>query len=126
MDLQRFCGTDETRPYLLKPFTRCGKTYATDGRIVVRIPPQDGIGDVDQQFNVEKPFEGMEVATFEPLPAFELSPDGIVRSARGAELNTNALDAPASARPAAGAERSPRGTANRSRLMAWLFLGSTW
>lgn len=41
--LQPFCSRDEGRHLLHKPFTRDGWTYATDGRIVIRVPAIDGV-----------------------------------------------------------------------------------
>jgi len=36
--LQPFCSTDETRLSLQTPYVRDGCTYATDGRVAVRVP----------------------------------------------------------------------------------------
>lgn len=44
-DLKKFCSTDHTRPTILKPFTQDGFTFATDGRILVRIPAIEGGAD---------------------------------------------------------------------------------
>lgn len=46
IDLQKFCGEDETfgssaRYIFTQPFTKNGWTYATDGRICIRIPTGD-------------------------------------------------------------------------------------
>lgn len=40
IDLTQFCSTDETRAVLMKPNTRAGFHFATDGRIIVRIQSQ--------------------------------------------------------------------------------------
>lgn len=60
IDLKKFCGTEETRPYLHNPFSRGDFTYATNGRIMVRVPRQDGVPDVEmpdgRKLDVEKPF----------------------------------------------------------------------
>lgn len=37
-DLKPFCGTEETRYYLRKPWSAGEFTYATNGRIAVRVP----------------------------------------------------------------------------------------
>jgi hypothetical protein len=42
IDLQPFCSTDKTRPSLLQPFTHGPWSYATDGRILVRVPRREG------------------------------------------------------------------------------------
>jgi len=41
--LKTFCGTDETRPSLMEPFSDDRYTYATDGRIIVRVPRIESI-----------------------------------------------------------------------------------
>jgi hypothetical protein len=38
LDLQPFCSTCETRPQLARPYNLDGWTYATDGRICLRVP----------------------------------------------------------------------------------------
>lgn len=78
IDLQPFCGNDECRhPYLMRPFTRRGYTYATNGHILVRVPPRSEIPDSEKDFRVERPFDGIECAIFTPLPAFVVpKPDG--------------------------------------------------
>lgn len=73
INLQPFCSTDETRFYLMKPFTRGGFTYATDGIIMVRVAERTDIPDVKQKFNQDAPLKGVETATFF-RPAFELPP----------------------------------------------------
>lgn len=73
IDLQPFCGTEETRFYLMKPFSRNGFTYATDGCIMVRVALRPDIPDVDKAFNQDKPLEGVEAASFF-RPSFELPP----------------------------------------------------
>lgn len=73
LDLQPFCGTDETRFYLMKPFSREGFTYATDGCIMVRVTLRPDVPDTDKPFNQNEPLNGVETATFF-RPAFELPP----------------------------------------------------
>lgn len=41
IDLQQFCGTDSTRAKLAAPFPDGEFTYATDGRIIVRVSALD-------------------------------------------------------------------------------------
>jgi hypothetical protein len=52
INLTPFCGTDETRPYLMKPFSRGDFTYATDGHICVRVSRRE---DVPEQENFDRP-----------------------------------------------------------------------
>jgi len=37
IDLQPFCSTWQSRPQIKRPFSRDGYTYATDGRVIVRV-----------------------------------------------------------------------------------------
>jgi hypothetical protein len=46
-DLQPFCGTDPTRFHLHSPFPVNGHTYATDGRILIRVPLITGTPDIE-------------------------------------------------------------------------------
>lgn len=41
--LRKFCSTDESRSVLLAPFSRGGDTYATDMRLIVRVPKLDSV-----------------------------------------------------------------------------------
>ena len=36
-DLMPFCSTDVKKPTIMQPWTRDGRTYATDGRIAIRV-----------------------------------------------------------------------------------------
>lgn len=71
IDLQQFCGKDETRPYLMKPFSVGDFTYATNGHIMVRVPKDPDIGPPSKSFNPDRPLEGVETATF-VAPKFKL------------------------------------------------------
>lgn len=73
IDLQQFCGKDETRPYLMKPFTFGDFSYATNGHIMVRVPKRAGVEPPSKSFNPEKPLEGLEQASF-AAPKFKLPP----------------------------------------------------
>jgi hypothetical protein len=73
LDLQQFCGADECRHYLMKPFSRDGFTYATNGHIMVRVVLRPEVPDVDKKFNQEGPLKDLDGATFF-RPSFELPP----------------------------------------------------
>lgn len=47
IDLKKFCENDQCRPYLNNPFSIGDFTYASDGRIAVRTPRLEGVGEVD-------------------------------------------------------------------------------
>lgn len=47
IDLNKFCGNEESRPYLSKPFSRGEHTFATNGHILVRVPIISGIPDTE-------------------------------------------------------------------------------
>ena len=71
IDLQQFCGADETRPYLMKPFSLGEFSYATNGHILVRVARLEGVDPPAKTFNPEKPLEGIEAASF-AAPYFKL------------------------------------------------------
>lgn len=66
IDLQQFCAGLDDRPHLRRPFTKGDYTYATDGRIMVRVPadaaPFDPCDRAD--IPVEPPFVKLAEATF--------------------------------------------------------------
>jgi hypothetical protein len=70
IDLQQFCSKDPMRAYLHKPFSRGRFTYATDGRIAVRVPrlaevPEQEKPDPEklfEQYFKEEPRGTIEVA----------------------------------------------------------------
>lgn len=48
MDLQKFCSKDIFRPHwALGPFNQNGRTYATDGHVLVSVPLRDDVTDDD-------------------------------------------------------------------------------
>lgn len=55
-DLLPFCSTDELRENLLKPFSVGEFTYATDGRIAVRVPRLPDVGEIEKPVGVERLF----------------------------------------------------------------------
>jgi hypothetical protein len=73
LDLQPFCSTDTDRYYLMKPFSRAGFTWATNGHILVRVQLRADVPDIDKKFNQAKPLEGFESTTF-IIPEFSLPP----------------------------------------------------
>lgn len=73
IDLQPFCGTDDSHPYLMKPFSREGFTWATDSHILLRVVLRNGVPDHDQKLNLAKQFARLDTATFF-RPRFNLPP----------------------------------------------------
>lgn len=70
LDLKPFCGIRETyRPYLKQPFTVGEFTYATDGRIMLRLPAMNEFGPPDAKVavNWNGPLDGIEAASFKKL-----------------------------------------------------------
>lgn len=70
--LQAFCSTDPTRPEVGKPFTRAGFTWATDGRVLVRVATIEGLDDGDLPWPVITP-EGL-MAEHQPGPKWYALP----------------------------------------------------
>jgi hypothetical protein len=73
VDLHPFCGSDEIRPYLMKPFSFGDFSYATNGHILVRVPKREGVEPPDKKFNPDKPLADLEKASF-TAPIFKLPP----------------------------------------------------
>lgn len=72
LDLQPFCSTDETRWYLLKPFSMGEFSYATNGHIEIRQPRREDIPEMDEKapkFDASAPFAGIESAVFSRIEA---------------------------------------------------------
>lgn len=69
IDLQQFCEKDGIRYYLAQPFILDGNTYASNGRIIVRIPGGGADTELPRSFAaaVRKMFAA-EHTDFAPLP----------------------------------------------------------
>jgi len=76
--LMPFCSTDECRPMLLKPWTRGAFTYATNGRIIVRLAAMPDVEECPSA-----PDAGKMMALYKPatrlVPIPELQPNPISR-----------------------------------------------
>lgn len=53
LDLSHFCCTEDDRPYLKQPWSRGDFTYATDGRVMVRVPRRSDIPENEDAPDVE-------------------------------------------------------------------------
>jgi hypothetical protein len=77
-DLKPFCGTDQYRDYISRPFSRDSFSYATDGIIAVRVERRE---DVPDQADRNKPditkLPWDKATDFVPLPAFSLPASGV-------------------------------------------------
>lgn len=74
MDLQRFCHPS-SEYNIDKPFSRGKWTYATDGRIAIRVPRVEGYDQDKGPKNIEQMFSYAEkrgVAVWQGLPEFKL------------------------------------------------------
>ena len=70
-DLQQFCATDGLRPVLKRPVTVGEYTYASDGRVLVRVPALDGALGFDSHHrpvNFEAVIPGEAGFPFLPIP----------------------------------------------------------
>lgn len=75
IELDKYCGDDGFRTYLSEPFTVGEFSYATDGRIIVRVPKRDDVpGTVKIGIAIEAPFKGIDKAQFGPLPHKPIPP----------------------------------------------------
>lgn len=66
--LQPFCSTASWRPYLQGPFSRGEFTYATDGHVLVRIPRDADVPEVEKSPAAEKIFEQNPAENFVHAP----------------------------------------------------------
>lgn len=79
IDLQQFCATDKTRPYLLKPFSAGEWSWATNGHIMVRVPRRSDVperakhGEPDVEKVIADTAEKLQ-GDFVPLPKVEFPP----------------------------------------------------
>lgn len=67
INLQQFCGDDQFRSYLNKPFSHGKFTYATNGHIMVRVPRLPDVPEQTKTGNWEGPFASLASAAFTPL-----------------------------------------------------------
>lgn len=74
--LQTFCSTDDMRLGLQSPLTINGYTYATDGRIIIKVPAIDGVPETTKEILIARicaEFSGVKnTGRFLPVPP----PDG--------------------------------------------------
>jgi hypothetical protein len=72
-DLQSFCSTEKSRPYLMSPWSHGDFTYATNGHILIRVPRLPEIAENPKAPNAEKVL-AMTASQSEttPLPSFEI------------------------------------------------------
>lgn len=70
IDLTPFCEKpDGYREYLKRPFSRAGFTWATDGRILVRVPLRADVEENPKAPHAEKIIPDFAGVEFAPLPA---------------------------------------------------------
>ncbi len=77
IDLAPFCAPEAKSPLLAQPWTQAGFTYATDARVIIRVPAQPGDVPADHPFtnSIEKflaDYPAPVDARFSALP----TPDG--------------------------------------------------
>ncbi|MDE2107035.1 MAG: hypothetical protein KGL39_58045 [Patescibacteria group bacterium] len=71
IDLQPFCSRDSSRPGILKPFSLGHYTYATDGRMLIRVARRDDVPtNPDAPRNVDSlyPDPSPSPRDYSPLP----------------------------------------------------------
>ena len=77
LDLSKFCGSDESRLYLHKPFSIGKFTYATNGHIMVRVAKRANVPFTKPDFpikNADGPLAGWDSATYQKME-FLLPPE---------------------------------------------------
>lgn len=58
IDLTSFCSTDPARPVLHRPFSKGEFTYATDGRVILRVARRPDVAEVKDAPHAERIFSG--------------------------------------------------------------------
>ena len=76
-DLQKFCGRETSRAYLMKPFTHGAYSWATDGHIIIRVPRIDGVAEtsgppIDDALATVMATKSGPLNT--PLPSYDIPP----------------------------------------------------
>lgn len=74
IDLQKFCGEDDLREQLTRPFRYKGHVYATDGWLLVRVADDEAYPSSDK-IAVEKALKLDEPRSFIKAPAVDLPPE---------------------------------------------------
>jgi hypothetical protein len=72
MDLTPFCGTDETRPQITKPFSRGEFTYATNGHLCIRVPRREDATEQDEVNVLNLPWDKPHY--YVPFPDIAMPP----------------------------------------------------
>lgn len=77
IDLQSFCDDDERRGYGIgKPFSRGEYTWATDGKIMLRVPRRDDVPENDKAPRAECVWPKVAADAFQPLVNADLPDPG--------------------------------------------------
>ena len=72
MDFLPFCSRDRNRNYLSSPFVIGGFTYATDGRVAVRVPGEHGVPATEKMpHSIVGMFDEAEARSFRPFVPVE-------------------------------------------------------
>jgi hypothetical protein len=77
IDLKPFCSSDTDRPNLHKPFSLGELTYATNGRIIVRVPRRADVPEIEHPPNAERVFPKPPATAFRPVGKVDLPPESI-------------------------------------------------
>jgi hypothetical protein len=71
IDLSKFCAEEGRRYHLGNPFSRAGYTWATDGKILLRVPLRADVPDVEGAPHTERVWSDAKGA-FVPVQAFKV------------------------------------------------------
>lgn len=75
VDLSKFCGSDEWRWVSIgQPFSRHDFTYATDGKILIRVPRRGEVPENDKAPHAERVWPKEWPTDFSPIQAISLAP----------------------------------------------------
>lgn len=74
LDLKPFCSTKEHVREIREPFPRGEFVYATNGHIMVRVPRQGDMAEVERAPHAEKLFDKTPLLPLSPFPVLTIPP----------------------------------------------------
>ncbi len=74
-DLQKFCGVDDVRDYLNRPWSRDKHTFASNGHIIIAVPRLEDVPENDNAADAIRLFNDAKVGEWLPVPETAMPPE---------------------------------------------------
>jgi hypothetical protein len=71
-ELRAFCGTDDDRAWMHQPWSRCDYTYATNGKILIRVPRLADVEDGNYSKSCDNLVRPHDTAEWLPMPVVDM------------------------------------------------------